>query len=290
MRPLQKIVLGLVAVVGTAALGLEALAATARARLNRTWNVRSEAVVVSRDAESSERGARLATMLCANCHGADLAGAPVFDDPWLAVIDAPNLTAGPGSATHGYAVEDWVKAIRHGVGRDGNALMVMPSSDFHHLGAVDLGDLVSFLSDLPPVDRETRPLATTHLGQALMAVGAFGRVLHAETIDHDQPIAGAQFTRGSREHGAYLVATLGCRSCHGEALAGGKDSNPDAPRGPDLRPTGPLGGWTERDFHLALQTGQTPDGRVLSDFMPWKTIGHADEQELHALWSYLGSL
>src|SRR5678816_3012880 len=120
MRPLQKIVLGLVAVVGTAALGLEALAATARARLNRTWSVRSEAVVVSRDAESSERGARLATMLCANCHGADLAGAPVFDDPWLAVIDAPNLTAGPGSATHGYAVEDWVKAIRHGVGRDGN--------------------------------------------------------------------------------------------------------------------------------------------------------------------------
>ena len=290
MRMLQRIIVGSVAVMGTAALVFEGVAANARARLNRTWHVRAEALAVSRDEPTTQRGARLAAMLCANCHGSDFGGAPVFEDPSLAVIDAPNLTAGHGTATRGYAAEDWVRAIRHGVGRDGHALMVMPSSDFQHLEAGDLGDLVSFLSELPPVDRETRPTTTTHLGQALMAVGAFGTVLHAETIDHDQPIAGAQFARGSREHGAYLVATLGCRTCHGETLAGGKDPNPDAPRGPDLRPTGPLGGWTEGEFRVALQTGQTPDGRVLSDFMPWKTIGHADDVELHALWNYLASL
>ena len=36
--------------------------------------------------------------------------------------------------------------------------------------------------------------------------------------------------------------------------------------------------------------GKTPDGRVLSDFMPWTTFGSADDVELNALWTYLTSL
>ena len=290
MRWFQKILLASVALTGLAFFAIEGLAATARTRLERTRNVGVDALVVPENDEAILRGARLASMMCANCHGGDLGGAPVFEDPALAVIDAPNLTPGHGGATSGYGTADWVRAIRHGVARDGHALLVMPSSDFQHLTAGDLGDLISFLRVLAPIDRQTRTITTTHVGQALMAVGAFGNVLHAENIDHDEPVKDAQVTKGSREQGAYLVATLGCRTCHGETLAGGKDANPDAPRGPDLRPAGPLGQWTEADFRLAMRSGRTPDGGTLSDFMPWKTLGGADDDELHALWTYLASL
>ena len=63
-----------------------------------------------------------------------------------------------------------------------------------------------------------------------------------------------------------------------------------APRGPDLTPSGPTAGWTEQDFVTTMRTGRTPDGRVLSDFMPWRTLGRADPAELHAVWTYLRSL
>jgi hypothetical protein len=83
---------------------------------------------------------------------------------------------------------------------------------------------------------------------------------------------------------------LECRTCHGDALSGGKDPNPAAPPAPNLSPAGELGGWTEAGFVNTLRTGRTPGGRQLSDFMPWKYFGRLTDDELRAIWLYLQSL
>lgn len=271
-----------------AASGALGLATRAEARLARTWQVAPAPVAIDRGAEAVARGGHLAAILCANCHGADLGGAPVFDDGTLAVIDAPNLTPGSGSATVGYGDADWVRAIRHGVARDGHGLLIMPAADFQSLSRADLAALVAYLEHLPPVSRETRPVSTTRLGRALLQLGAFGDILDAETIDHAASPA-SDAPADALELGGYLVATMGCRTCHGPTLTGGKDPNPDAPRGPDLTASGPSAKWTEQEFVTTMRTGRTPDGRVLSDFMPWKTLGRADDAELHAIWIWLRS-
>ena len=91
-------------------------------------------------------------------------------------------------------------------------------------------------------------------------------------------------------YGEYLVTISGCRTCHGDNLAGGKDPDPAAPPAHNLTPGGELAGWTKAEFQTALRTGQTPDGRQLSDFMPWQTLGNFSDEELSVIWLYLSEL
>ena len=63
------------------------------------------------------------------------------------------------------------------------------------------------------------------------------------------------------------------------------------PPPPDLRASGPLSTWSERDFVVALRTGVTPDGRQLDDaWMPWKNLSRMSDLELRAIWRGLRSL
>ncbi len=39
-----------------------------------------------------------------------------------------------------------------------------------------------------------------------------------------------------------------------------------------------------------MQTGVTPSGRELSDFMPWLSLAQMNDTELQAIWLYLQSL
>ena len=53
---------------------------------------------------------------------------------------------------------------------------------------------------------------------------------------------------------------------------------------------GALQGWSEADFDTAMRTGQTPDGRQLSDEMPWPYYAGMADLEVQALWAYINSL
>ncbi len=48
--------------------------------------------------------------------------------------------------------------------------------------------------------------------------------------------------------------------------------------------------WSEEDFFTAMRSGVTPDGRQMSEDMPWRTFGQISEDELKSLWLYLQSL
>lgn len=259
-------------------------------RLNKEYEVNVAALTIADDAASVTRGEHLVQTLCSGCHGADLGGTPFFEDDAIGSIPASNLTSGAGGVGNQYGDEDWVRAIRHGVDINGQPLFIMPAGDFYHLSDADLAAIISYVKSVPPVDqswpeREFRPL-----GRILIGVGAFGDVLNAETIPHEAARPALVPAGPTAAYGEYLVTVSGCRTCHGANLAGGQDPDPAAPPAHNLTPGGELAGWTEAEFQIVLRSGQTPDGRQLSEFMPWQTLGNFSDEELSAIWLYLNEL
>jgi mono/diheme cytochrome c family protein len=260
-------------------------------RLSRRYSIEAEPVAIPTDEAARTRGAKWVSVLCVDCHGDDLAGQVIFEDPMLGHIASSNLTPGRGGVGGGYTDADWVRAIRHGVGSDGRPLLVMPSTDSYYLGDQDLGDIIAYVKSVPPVDKESGGYRLTPLARMLGAVGAFGNILHAETIDHSGPRPPAPPPGVTEAYGEYLVNTGGCRGCHGQALAGGSSPNPDSPPALNLTPGSELAGWTAEDFKTAIRTGETPSGHHLDpEFMPWKSYAHWSDDELSAVWLYLQSL
>jgi hypothetical protein len=154
-----------------------------------------------------------------------------------------------------------------------------------------LGEIIAFLKTLPPVDKEwlEEPELKT-MTKLLAAVGAFGPYLPAEIIDHTAGYETAPLEGPTSEYGDYLVKVFGCRTCHGMELNGGKDPDPNAPFSPNITPGGNLGNWSRDEFSKAMTTGWTPEGKQMSDYMPWKATKHMSETELAAVYNYLKSL
>ena len=92
---------------------------------------------------------------------------------------APNLTSGRGGLGASFTDADWVRAIRHGVHRDGTTLLVMPSEAFVYMNEPDTAALIAYLERLPPVDREMPSSRLGPLGRTLLVVGRFS-ILTAE--------------------------------------------------------------------------------------------------------------
>lgn len=255
-------------------------------RFNRKYTVQAETVALPTDAAGMEFGKRMVEIHCKACHGEDLAGGKFFEDPSIGYTDATNLTAGKGGIGATYTVEDWVRAIRHGVRKDGTSVFIMPSNDFYYLSDADVASIIAYVKTVPPVDREIRARSVTPFAKILYAMGAFGNLLYAEVIDHNtRPPAPPMGM--TLEYGDYIININGCRSCHGLNLAGAQPAEPGAPFAPNLTPGGELIGWTEADFIAAMRTGMTPDGRQLTDAMPWQGMRNLTDEELKTVWMVL---
>lgn len=252
-------------------------------RLNKTYTIQPAAITIPADSASIEEGKRLASIYCADCHGEGLAGNDFFSGQGIGVVDAPNLTPGNGGVGSQYADIDWVRAIRHGVDYLGKPLFIMPSGDLYHLSDEDLGQIIAYLKSLPPVEGNFNDKSLEIPGKILFALGAFGNVLQAETIDHTAPRLAAPAADASAAYGEYLVTSFGCTTCHGAQLAGGKDPNPDAPPGPNLTRGGSLSNWTDTDFINVIRTRK-------SEWMPFESLSKMTDQELTAIFRYLESL
>lgn len=261
-------------------------------RLARRFTVADEAVPVAADSATLARGRHIAvTRGCADCHGADFGGTTFIDAMPFARLTASNLTSGRGGVTEGMTVADWVRAVRHGVGREGRALLFMPAQEFNSLSDEDLGALVSYLRTVKPVDRVPTANAVGPVGRALYLAGKVPLV-PAELIDHTAPRKPSPAAGRTVEYGQYLAA--GCAGCHGANFAGGPipGTPPEWPAAANLTPhASGLAAWQEADFVRALRTGRRPDGRELQpQYMPWKNFGQFTDDELAAIWMYLRSL
>ena len=61
--------------------------------------------------------------------------------------------------------------------------------------------------------------------------------------------------------GKYLMSSAGCHACHGAQLTGGAGPPPG---GSNITPVG-IGGWSERDFVVALRTHRRPNGSAIDE-------------------------
>lgn len=197
-----------------------------------------------------------------------------------------NLTRGRGGRASQLEVDDWARAILHGIGSHGRSLLIMPSEDYTQLSERDLAALIAYVRSVPPVDRETT-IELKPLGYVLIATGELPGV-SAELIDHDITLPEHVEPGPTREHGQYLARM--CIGCHARDL-GGQVMNgapPGTPPVPSLR--GLTGrGWSQDDFESALRRGRSR-GRQLHDFMPWRAYAGLSDDEVTALWSHLETL
>lgn len=259
-------------------------------KLNRQYDFAVETISVPADSASIAAG-KSWSGICTSCHGENLGGMLMFDDPSLATIYASNLTGGAGGVGSTYTDLDWVRAIRHGVGSDGKALFLMPAYEFNHLSEQDLANLIAYLKSLEPVDQMSKPLVTTTFAKVLGEMGAFGTLFPAEAIDHDAGFAAPLSPSINPEYGEYVVNVAGCRTCHGPDLNGGKDPNPEAPPAPNLTPAGIMAKYSEDQFVTTLRTGKSLAGRDMNpEFMPWKGLGKMDDLKIKAIYAYLKTL
>ena len=287
MRRLLRIVgyvLVVLLAVGTVALAIVYI--TTGSRLNRVYAVERRPMAISTGTEAVERGRHLARIhLCFECHGSDLGGRMFADIPLTATLPAPNLTRGRGGAAARFAPEDWVRAVFHGLHQDGRPLVFMPSHELRQMTDEDLGSIVAFVTQLPPIDREWPPTSVKVLGR-LMLLRSSQVLLPAEHIDHaaarDAPPAAAP----TAAYGEYLASTVGCRGCHRSDLSGGAGPPPGAA---NLTPAGAIKGWTEADFVRAVRTGTRPDGSTIAPSMP-RDFRELTDIELRALWMYIQSV
>jgi cytochrome c553 len=257
-------------------------------KMTAKYDVAVMAVEVPGDAESIAWGGHLVNTVtgCRDCHGADLSGTVMSDDA-VALLAAPNLTRGQGGVGGTLTDEDWVRAIRHGVRRDGSSLMIMPSYAYANLSDRDLGSMIAYLKQLPAVANETPAMRVRPLGRALIAAGAFDEEFVARKTprrdSYDAVEAGMTL-----EYGRYLADISGCTSCHRPDLKGGPAGPPDAPPAADISPAG-LPDWTRDDFVRAIREGRRPDGTEISEYMPWRFMSGMTDDELDTIWLFLRS-
>jgi len=241
-----------------------------------------------------ERGRHLlsARYACTACHGADLGGGTMVDEPALGRMFGPNLTMGKGSVTKDYAAADWDRIVRHGIRKDGKAAL-MPSEDFLSMSDRELSDIVAYIGAQPPVDKEMPESTLGPVGKVLVATGKF-RLAYEMVSDHEKahPTEAPQ-AQESVEFGRHLAQV--CTGCHRKDLSGGPIAQgaPDWPAAANLTPHEQgLADWTFEQFDTLMRKGIRRDGSKLgipmSDMVPFGERMTATEMK--ALWLYLRSL
>jgi mono/diheme cytochrome c family protein len=242
------------------------------------------------DTAAIEEGQRLATIYgCLDCHTANLGGQIFIDEPAFVVLPAPNITTGRGGSRAVYDPALWERAIRHGIGAEGNALMIMPSGEYNLMSDQELALILAYARNTDPVSSSPGPFRLGIGGRMALAMGA--PIVAAKITDHEAPHIETKPEGVSLDWGRRYG--LGCRICHGDDYAGGlvPGAPEDAPPAPNItsHETG-LGAWTLEQFKTALRTGVRPDGRQLNPLMPWPLMARLTDDELESLWQYLETL
>jgi mono/diheme cytochrome c family protein len=241
-----------------------------------------------------ERGRHLlgSRYACLECHGANLGGGVMVDDPMIGTLLGPNITAGRGSRTLNYTAADWDRAVRHGVKSDGTPA-AMPAEEFQRMSDQELSDIVAYIRSLPPVDTTVPTPSLGPLGTVLVALGELPLAADVIADHHGAHADVPPEATVSVEFGQHLAAT--CAGCHRGNFTGGPvpGGDPSWPPAANLTPhSDGLAGWTYDQFASTLRAGTRPDGTALREpmtlVMPFAQ--RMRDVELQAIWLYLQSL
>jgi len=239
-------------------------------KLNQSYpNLAVETVEIPTDVDAIAHGKHIATIwACTRCHGEDLSGMVFANDPLSGLvplggtISASNLTPGMGGIASSYTDADWVRAIRHGIMLDGHIEALM--FDYSAMSDRDLGDLIAYLKQVPPVDASYPEIQFGLITPVLSNIGLL--MPAAERIDHNAPRPADPIPSATAEYGGYL-STI-CVSCHGSGI-GSEVEN-----------------WNQDDFIHTFQTSVLPNGKPFGPTMSLNTFREMNDEELTALWLY----
>jgi mono/diheme cytochrome c family protein len=280
LRRIGVVLAALVAIVVMTALVLYVVGGR---KFARTLDVDVHPIEIPDDSLSIAEGVRFARIFeCVSCHGARLEGEVMIEDPVLGRLVAPHIAPGEGSVTTDFTTEDWVRAIRHGIGGDGRPLVIMPASYFVDIVSDrDLANIIAYLQQVEPVDHHPGK-SSWRLAQVLLGAGVFP--FEYDRIDHSKPPPRRPPALDTAATGEYLGGT--CRVCHGKNLMGGEEFG-----GTPIAPGGLIEAYDEQSFVRLFRTGQAQNGRMIdSTRMPWHMLGAMTDDELHAVWRYIHSV
>lgn len=291
MKPLLKvlIVLSTVMILGLVSLGMFVFIKSS-SRMDQKFSVTGLNVTIPKSSVEIAEGKRLfISRGCTDCHGKDLAGVTFINDPAIGTFSGSNLTSGKGGISASLGAKDFERAIRHGVGSNGRALLFMPATDFHIMTDEDLGRIIAYIKSVPPIDKPSVPIIVGPLGRFLYSIGKMPHLITAELINHEEKLATSMAPEVSIEYGKYVATT--CTGCHGVNLLGGPipGAPPEWPLAQNITSQG-IGKWTESEFLTAMRSGKRPDGTEMQAPMPWQNFSYMTDTELKSLRLYLVSL
>lgn len=244
---------------------------------------------------------------CLVCHtmpeGAPYAGGLKMNTP-VGVIFTTNITPDPETGIGLYTFEEFDRALRSGVARDGHRLYpAMPYPSFARITREDSRALYDFFQkEVKPVRQKNTPSGIAWPWNARWPLGAWnliggGAPYRADTKFDAEWNRGAYLTQGPGHCGAchtprgWMLQERGLDEKSGAFLAGGELDNWSSPnlRG-DLN-TG-LGRWTQEEIVQYLKTGQSRHGSAfgaMRDVVAYSTRLMTDA-DLKAIAKYLKSL
>jgi len=235
-----------------------------------------------------QRGKYLVTvrMTCIECHGEDLAGGTVIDDPVAGHVHGRNITPAKLKA---WSDAEIVRTLRHGTSRDGHPLLIMPSEDYQSMCEQDMRDIVAYLRTVKAVEKADQPNSAGPLLKMFWALGKTPQVFGMDMIDHNRPWAPKVRESVTPAFGKYIFMNT-CVGCHRENLKGGPmPGTPPDWAVPANITQDSLGTWSEADFLKTLKTGVNPSGAKLRLPMAMilKYTPKFSDTELKALWAYV---
>lgn len=247
---------------------------------------------------------------CYACHTQNdeqpYAGGVAFHTPF-GTLYSTNITPDPKTGLGEWRFDDFYRAMKQGIGRDGeNLYPAFPYTDYAKLSDDDLGSIYLFLQELDPLEA---PASTNQLDfpfSERRLLSAWKWLYHDDSTFEADPNKSQQWNRG-----AYLVEGPGhCGACHSPRNAMGAERAELAFSGGEQMAQTKLGhyrrwsavnltsdvtglaSWTEEDIVDYLKTGQSDKAIVHGPMreVVMHSTRHLSDDDVRAMAIYLKDL
>jgi mono/diheme cytochrome c family protein len=239
---------------------------------------------------------------CASCHTADaakpFAGGKPIDTPF-GVIYAPNLTPDRETGLGAWSDDDFYRALRFGVARDGSRYYpAFPYPNFTKLTRQDILAIRAYLATLAPIPHAPRAPELRWPFNYRVVMRGWNWLFFKPGILMPDQQKSAEWNRGR-----YLVEGIShCGACHtpknmfgadrrGQAYGGGRVAGMFAPRLDGAARSG-LKSWSVEDIAEYLQSGRNAKshaGELMSEVVVNSTSKMSDA-DIRAIAVYLKDL
>ena len=245
---------------------------------------------------------------CIACHsvrgGKAFAGGLRMGTP-MGVIYSTNITPDPDTGIGNYSLQDFDRAVRSGIAKDGHHLYpAMPYPSYAKISDEDLQALYTFfMKEVPPVKQANKPNEIPWYARPRWPLAIWNTIFARSSVYVARPDRDGAWNRG-----AYLVEGLGhCGACHTprgwawqeKALDDGSSpylqgAELDAWSAPNLRGdlrTG-LGGWLQDDIEAFLKSGHNDKGVAFGSMLDVvnNSTPYLSDEDVRAMAVFLKSL